>query len=799
MSSHLRLSLRSLSRTPGFSLIAVAILALGIGASTAIFSVVHALLLAPLPYHDSHALVAITTQHQEQGTSGLAPATFGDLATGPAAFSAVAAQYYYYVNLTGSGEPALVTSADVSADYFRLFGVAPLRGRHWTADEAKPSAAPVVLLGYDLWRRQFNSRDSVVGEQILLDNVASTVLGVMPASFKEPSETGQIFRPMRFAAAELTNRTARYWTVFGRLAPGVPLERANAELAGFSRQLEQAHPKNYENSLLQADDLQSRVVGDYHSGLLLVLGAVGCVMLITCANIAGLAIVRAAGRRKEFAIRAALGAARGQLLRQLLAESLLLALGGGALGVLLGRWGLDALLAGIPPGWLPRAEEISLNLPVLAATLGLTLLTGLAFGLAPGFSAARVDCADALKDNSHGSTGPAARRLRSGLVIVELALALVLLVAAGLLGKNLVGLLHRKTGFDAARVLSLTVSLAEKRYDTVAKRLDFYSRVETEVAAVPGVQSAGFTETSPFRWGRPLGLRPVARDGAVSDPNLPQAFYDSVSVDYFKTIGCPLLAGRLFTATDNPTSKTVVIISESMARRLFGKENPLGRELTNGVGSPLRLEVIGVVGDVRRSGLANDVPLQAYRSLAQRPPAFGTLMVRTTLQPSALAKSVSQALWHVDPDTPVSDVGPMDAVVSHTVTQPRIYLTLFGLFAALSLVLAAIGLYGLIAYGVAGRMREFGIRAALGASPREIRALVLREGGGLIAIGLGLGLVGAFAAARLLQSMVVDTSVHDPAVFLVVPLVLAGVAALACYVPARRATKVDPMIALRAE
>ncbi len=799
MLSDLKFAFRQLVKSPGFTIVTVLTLALGIGASTAIFSVVHALLLSPLQYHDAGRLVLVQSRHKEPGVTDLAPATFSDLTAGNASFVTLAAHYYYYVNLTGTDTPALLTSADVTADYFKLFAVAPLRGRAWNPEDFKPGAPPVVVLGHALWLSQFNARDSIIGQQIMLDDVAHTVIGVMPPSFKDPWETAQLWRPMRTGADNLLERSSRYWTVFGRLKPGVALEQANAELAKLGRQLAQAYPKDYEGWTLQATDLRSQVVGDYHTGLLVVLGAVGCVMLVTCANVAGLSIIRATVRRKELAIRTALGSSRAQLIRQLLTESLLLAALGGGGGVLLACWGGDALLASLPAGWLPRADEIALNLPVLVTSLGLTLLTGVASGLAPGLTASRVDASEVLKDSARGSTGPSGLLLRAGLVVAEIALALVLLAGTGLLGRSFLGLMHRKPGLDAGRVLSLTVSLPAKRYDTPAKGWDFFARAEAGVAALPGVQSAGFTQTPPFRWGIPVAFAPMRSDNSTGAADLPQAFCDSVSMDYFKAIGIPLRAGRLFSPADDYKAPPRVILSETTARRYFGTGDPLGRFIATGGGTPMRFEVVGVVGDVRRSGLTADIPLQVYRPLGQRTPAYATLMVRTALPPATLTKSVQTALWRVDPNIPVTDVATMDTFVSRSVTQPRLYLTLFSLFAALALLLAAIGLYGLIAYNVELRTREFGIRTALGASPRELLSLVLREGAMLIAAGIALGLTGALVTARLFQGMIFDTSVHDPTVFLAVPLVLAVIAALACWLPARRAAKVDPMIALRAE
>jgi putative ABC transport system permease protein len=467
--------------------------------------------------------------------------------------------------------------------------------------------------------------------------------------------------------------------------------------------------------------------------------------------------------------------------------------------VLLASWGLDGLLASLPDGWLPRADEIALNRPVLVATLVLTVLTGLAAGLAPGVTATRNDANDALKDNSRSSTGPSARRLRAGLVVGEIALALVLLASTGLLGRSFVGLLRTKPGLEAGRVLSLTVSLPASRYSTPPKCWDFFSRAETGVAALPGVEAAGFTHTSPFRWGIPSAFAPVGANDTVTPADLPQAFTDSVSVDFFKALGIPLRAGRTFTAADDHQTRPIVVLNETAARRYFGSENPVGRFIAAGVDPKARFEVVGVVGDVRRSGLTADVPLQVYRPLAQRTPPFATLMVRTALPPTTLAKAVQAALWRIDPDIPISDIATMETFVSRSVTQPRLYLVLFTLFAVLALLLAAIGLYGLIAHGVEQRTREFGIRAALGAGPHEVLSLVLKEGAVLITLGIMFGLTSAFAAVRLLQSMIFGTSLYDPTVFLAAPLLLSVIAVVACWIPARRATKVDPMIALRAE
>ena len=435
--------------------------------------------------------------------------------------------------------------------------------------------------------------------------------------------------------------------------------------------MENGYGDTYRGWTLTTDDLRTVVVGSYHSSLLVVLAAVMGVMLVTCANIAGLIVIRTAGRRKELAIRIALGASRRRVLGQLLVENLVVSLAGGLLGVLLARWCIDSLLEFGAVDWLPHVNEIALNLPVLAAAFGLTLLTGVLCSLAPGFVASRSDANEALKENSHGAGGKDGRRLRQALLWSNLRSLSCCLSGPAFSAEAFLPYWIKRPGIDGARVLSLTLSLSEKRYDTPEKCLQFYSRALAEVTAVPGVESAGFIHTSPFRWGRPLTLVPVGSDGAVAASKFPQTFYDPVSIDYFRTVGTPLSSGRLFSEDDNAAARPVCILSESTARRFFGAENPLGRALTTDANNKLRLEIVGIVGDVRRSGLADEVPLQVYCPLSQRPPPFATLMARTELAPASLAKAIQSALWRIDPDTPLSDIAPMDAVINQSVARPK--------------------------------------------------------------------------------------------------------------------------------
>ncbi|HVU24025.1 MAG TPA: ABC transporter permease [Opitutus sp.] len=800
--STLRHALRQLALAPGFSLTVILTLALGIGANTAIFSVVHAVLLSPLPYAQPDRIVSILSRNRQQNLHGLgfAPAGFRDFEKQATSFAAIAASRYNYSNLTGIEKPVQLTDEIVTREFFDVLGVAPVLGRTFARHDAAAGAPPTVVLGYALWQSQFAGRADIVGRTILLDDVPHTVIGVMPRTFKEPFGTAPCWRVFPDSGGENFAAESRFWNVLARLEPGLPPSAVSAELDLIAARLAQSDPKFYAGWDFTLQPLRDTVIGNFHDGLVLVIGASSLVLLIMCANVAGLQLVRAATRRRDTAVRLALGASRWAVAHEYLVESFVLVVVGGTLGVLLGAWGLDLILATLSTGWIPRADEIAINSPVLLVNAAAALLTGLGFGVYPAFRAGKVDAAEALRDGGRGSAGPQSARLRSSLVAGQVALTLVLLVCAGLVVKSFTTMLRVNPGLQVGNTLTLSISLVDARYPTAPKREAYFRRIVERVSALPGVESAGFTQTMPFNWGIPVNFTVQGRDDDAL--KLPPAFYDSVSPSFFATTRIPLLAGRTFADTDTVEAPAVVVLSQTAAKIFFPHENPLGRHLLlpSPAGQPpFPLEVIGVVGDVPRNGLNVAPPCQVYASMTQRPWFFATLLVRSSLPVEALAPSVERQIWSIDPDQAISDVAPVRDYVRGTLTQPQLYLTLFSLFAVLALFLAALGLYGLVAYSVAQRTREFGIRIAIGAQTADVLRLVLGQGLRLTAAGLAVGLAGAFAAARLMQALLFHTAAYDPLVYGAVVVVLGLVALLAALLPAHRATRVNPITALRAE
>ncbi|MFL6530061.1 MAG: ABC transporter permease [Chthoniobacterales bacterium] len=799
----LKFAVRQLRKSPGFTLTAILTLALGIGANTAIFTVVHAVLVAPLPYPDSDRIVSVQSRNLKENLAGLplAPAGFRELEKQTSSFEAIAANRYNYDNITQVEKPTTVSGCLVTQDYFRVFGERALLGRTFTPEDAAANARPTVIFSYQLWQKQFGGRSDIIGRSVMIADTPHEVVGVMPRTFKDPYNIPVLWRLFPNQGGENAVANARFWGVVGRLKPAVSMSSAQAELSTIAGRFAQNDSKFYKGWDFVAAPLHDQVVGDFREALLLIVGAALVVLVITSANVAGLQFVRASTRQREVAIRLALGASRAAIAREHLVESLLLVALGGIGGVLIGSWGLDLLLTGFTRDWIPRGDEIALKLPVLFATGIASLLTGLAFGLYPAWRATKVDANDALRDGSKGSSGSHSVRLRGALVVAQIALTMILLVCAGLVWKSFSAIVRVNPGIQVDNTLSMVLTLSSSRYDNGQKRADCYKQILQRVSTLPGVDAAGFTQTMPFTWGIPATFSVYGSSDDAA--KLPPTYYDSVSPSYFNTLHIPLIAGRAFAETDNTNSPPVVVVSQATAQKFFPGENPIGKRL---VLPPDRtqpnqqpLEVIGVVGDVPRNGLNATSPFQVYASLSQRTWSFATLVVRSPLPVETLTQTVQRAVWEFDPEQTISNLAPVRNLVNQTLTQPQLYLKLFSMFALLALLLAAIGLYGLIAYSVSQRTREFGIRFALGAQVRDVLQLVVGQGARLTALGLVLGLMGAAAIARLMQTLLFRTKAYDPLVFISVACVLAAIGLLAALFPALRAAKADPAAALRAE
>ncbi len=800
MFADLRFALRQLAKAPGFTAVAIITLALGIGACTAIFSVVNGVLLRPLDYPEPERLMVLKeNQLPAFPEFSVSPPDYLDWAGQLKSFENLAAVTGAPLNLTGEGEPQRLVGAKVTANYFATYGIAPALGRVFSSDEDAPGKNKVVVVSDAFWQRVLGGSQDVVGRDLQLNGEPCTVVGVAPRGFGAASKV-DLWVPMAFAASETANanRDSHYINVIGRLKPGVTPAQADAELKVLAAQIAEHYPDKNKGWSAFATPLLDYTVRDVRRVLYTLQGAVGCVLLIACANLANLLLARATARHREISIRAALGAGRGRLLRQLLTESVLLALAGGACGVLFAKWGLAALLT-LAPASLPRVSNIQLDAVVLGDALLLSIATGLFFGLAPAWLAARTDVNEALKQGTRGSTEGGARgKLRNALVVLEVAISLVLLAGAGLLVRSFVALAHVDPGFRPEHAVMLRLQLPEKKYEGPEQRAAFGDALLAQLRHRPGVQAVGLTQAMPlvgdwvngyFIEGRP---RP-------SDAELPNLNYHSVTPDYFRAMGIRLVRGRLFTERDDAQAPRVAIINETLARREFPHEDPIGKRIAiTQNGSPWR-EIVGVVGDVRQSGVDQAAPAQAYDVFAQKPFSIIYVIIRTDGDPAALATAVRPAVYAVDKDQPVGSIRPLEEILADGIARQRFATLLLTVFSLVALIIAAVGIYGVMAYNVTQRTGEFGIRLALGAQPHDVRLLVLAQGGKLVGLGLLLGLSAACAGARVTESILFKTDAHDPVALGAVTLLLAMVALIACLLPARRATKVDPMLALRAE
>jgi putative ABC transport system permease protein len=811
----LRYGFRVLLQRPGFTAVAVLALALGIGANTAIFSVVNAVLLRALPYSDAGRLVRLYTG-SDPSTAPNGPLSYPDLldyrAQSRTLEYVVGYQSVGTVMLVGGGEAERVRGAEVMADLFPMLGAKAERGRVFTREEDAAGGPAVVVISDGLWRRRFGADPSVVGREVKmgLAGRAATVIGVMPRGFKFPpedQETIDYYVPFveeneRLRDVSFNNRASYSYPVVAKLRPGVTFEEAAAEVGTIATRLAAEYPDAGARRRARLVSLHEDLVGEYRAPLLVLLGAVGFVLLIACANVANLLLARAASRSKEMAIRTALGAGRLRIARQLLTESLLLALAGGGLGLLLAVWGVDALVR-LSPANVPRLSETSLDARVLVFTFAVSLLTGVVFGLVPALQASKTDLAGSLKEGGRGGTSGAARsRLRSLLVVAEVALSLVLLIGAGLFLRSFARLLGTDPGYSPERVLALTVALDTKKYTDGDSRAEFFGRAVEAVRAVPGVEAAAVTRLLPLGNRDTFDTFEIA--GRPSPPGERRAarFY-AVSPDYFRVMSIPVLRGRAFADTDTSKSPRVMVVNEAFVREFFGGADPTGQRIVLDDADGTQLppcEIVGVVGSVRYERLNDRERPEFYAPFRQSPDFAMEVVVRSRASDAAaLAPPVRAALKGVDGNLLIWETRTMDELVGRSVAPQRFNVALLGVFACVALLLAAVGLYGVIAYTVALRTHEIGIRVALGARPRDVVRMVVGHGMGLTLAGIALGLAGSLALARLVSGLLYGVSATDPPTFILVPLLLAAVALAACLVPARRATKVDPLVALRHE
>ena len=789
---------------PGLTALAVLSLAPGIGAIAVVFSMVDGVLLRPLPYEDSERLISIWEQNPEKGMdkNTASAANFLDWKEQSTSFTGMAAYRENPVGvvLTGSGEPERLAAGLTSADYFRVLGVKPAAGRTFAPEEDWRGSAPVVILSHDLWQRRFAAQPDILGKGLVLNGVSTTVIGIAPAGFRHlPGQVDLWLTPSWDPGIRqsVQGRRAHNLRVVGRLKPGVSSERAAAELQTIARRLEELYPETNRSMGTGITPLHEWVIGDVRTPLIVLLFAVGFVLLIACANIANLLLVRAASRAPEMALRSALGASRAQLIGQSLTESLVLAVFGGLVGVLLAYWGIH-LVVPLAAEAVPRAADVTLDLRVLAFTLVTVLLTGVAFGLVPALGASRSSHL-VLREQGTRSTGFRSARSRSLLVVLELALAVTLVISAGLLVKSFSSLIRVDPGFDTKGLLTAKISLPGTSYPGGTERESFYRELLVRLKGLPGVQSAAVVSSLPLtseHWTSDITI-----EGRARDENEPSIRHLSVTPGYFQVMGIPLVAGRLFSDGDAVQAPRVAIVNESLVRKYFPAENPLGRKICEGAQPDQETvwwTIVGVVRDQKQERLSAETEPEIYRPFSQwsqHDPM--TLLLRTATEPLSLVGTVRGAVRGIDPNLPIFQVRTMEQVLSESLTRSRFVTLLLATFAAIALIQAAVGLYAILGYTVGLRTQEIGIRMALGGRATDVLAMVLRQGMALVAIGLCIGLAMALGLTRYIASLLYDVNPVDPVTFVLVPAVLVAVGLLACYLPARRAARVDPLVSLR--
>jgi putative ABC transport system permease protein len=805
----IRYGVRMLGSRPGFTAVAALALALGVGANSVVFSVVNSVLLRPLPYPDADRLVAVWGVSERANTDHFVFSypNYRDLREQTEGFESAAAYDSVAALLTGGDEPERLRGIDASADIFPMLGVTPLLGRGFGAEEDSPGASPVVVLGYEVWERHFVADPDIIGKEIPLNGRATTVIGVMPRGFKFPLQASAMdfIKPLAPAlGAQLTQRNSISLRMAARLRPGASLERAQAQIDAVALRLEQQYPDSNKGLGTRLTPMRDDLVRRVRLALLVLLGAVGCVLLIACANVANLLLARGASRQKEFAVRTALGASRIRVFRQLLTESLMLSLFGGGVGTLLAIWAIDLLVRYSGPASVPRVAETRLDGRALGFTVIISLLSGIVFGMAPAFGAARSNLNERLKEGGRQSVESGRNRLRGLLVAAEIALSIVLLVGAGLLINSFIRLQNVSPGFNPENRLTTSLSVLRTKYPQPDQQAGFFDRTLESLKAVPGVESAAAVSPLPFGGGEEVNTFAIEGGPRALPGEEPAAFSFVISPGYCKTMGVPVLTGREFTDADGKTSTRVVMISSLFARQFFAGENPIGRRILIGVDAdnpnPPAWEIVGIVGDVKNAGLDTEPGPQFYMPYPQSPVRQMDLVMKTasTGQASA-AGAIRTAIRQIDGEQFIPNVRPMEQLMAAWTAQRRFIMMLLGIFAGVALVLAATGIYGVMAYSVTQRTHEMGIRMALGAARADVMKLVLWQGMALAGIGIGAGLGAAFILGRFAASLLYEVNADDPLTFGIMSLLLGAVALAACCVPAYRATTVDPAIALRYE
>jgi predicted permease len=805
----LRFGIRLLAKKRSFTLTSVLIIALAIGASTIIFSAVNAVLLRPLPFKEPDRLIMLWEENR-QLNYGLhqfpaSPANFVDWRDRNKSLDGIAAFRYLPFNLTGVDDPERIEGSVVSANLMSLLGVAPLMGRDFSEQDETPSGSHVVILSYSTWQDRFKSDPNMIGRVITLNDQPYTVVGVMPPGFNFPRKTDlseafqrlprqtNLWAPLVITNQELQVRGSKRYGVIARLKPGISIRQAQLNMDSIAGELEQQYPSTNTNWSIKVIPFYEQVVGRIRPLLWLLMAAVLLVLIIACANLANLLLTHSTGRQKEFAVRLAIGANRSDIIRQLLIENITLSLIGGALGFAVAYVGVNALLPFLPPE-LPRAQEINLDKSVVICALFLSLLTGVLFSLVPAIRATKVNLNDVLKASSTTTSGHRNNRTRNLLAVSELALTLMLLIGAGLLVKSFAHLLKEDPGFRPEKVLTMEIDLPVTRYPDYNRVVSFYKQVLDQVSTLPGVESVAATSALPLSGGEQSVSYSYEGEQATDSGEGSLAIYSFIMPDYFQVMGIPL-RGRAFTYQDEKDKPGVVIINEALASRCWPGENPLGKHLT--IGAPR--EVVGVVKNVKHSALEERVKPELFLPFTQVYNHYMVVVLRTESDPLSLAAALTKRVHDVDKDQPVANIKTMGELMSVSVARSRFSMFLMTVFAAVAFVLALVGIYGVISYAVTQRTHEIGIRIALGAQPKQVLSLILMQGVRLSIIGVGIGVASAFVLTRLISSLLYNVSATDPAIFALISVALIAAATLASYIPARRAVKIDPLLALRYE